>query len=339
MSIDRKQAVITKIKNNRKKIIVGSGLYVSILGLTYAANLKSVPSTGRRQFRVPFASSIVEEISNVHFQRNLRQFDGKLLDENNSRCKRVQEISMRIIEANEKEFPDIWDRKWTVTIVDDPLMNAMVFANGNIMVFRGMVDFCKTDGELAMIISHEISHVLLNHGAELYSHSCISDILEVPFLLPIWLFMPSIFGAVILHSLVTGLQYVAVQLPHDRQLESEADHVGLLMSSRACFDIRECVSFWQRLEMEQRKDLGLSPTDKIPKLISSFTTHPSHESRAKRLESLLEDAAVLRETCNCPPLPAKDPRVQVAVEKEELNRKYEKNKEKHVIRLNNLSKA
>jgi len=34
---------------------------------------------------------------------------------------------------------------------------------GNIFVFTAMLDVCRTDDELGVVLSHEIAHCLLNH--------------------------------------------------------------------------------------------------------------------------------------------------------------------------------
>ena len=40
----------------------------------------------------------------------------------------------------------------------------LILQNGQIFVFRGMVDMCLNDDQLAIILSHEMAHAVLNHG-------------------------------------------------------------------------------------------------------------------------------------------------------------------------------
>jgi len=70
-----------------------------------------------------------------------------------------------------------------------------------------------------------------------------------------------------------------MNLPFSRMHESEADHIGLVLMARACFDLNEAPRFWQRM----------MKSNQIPDLISYVSTHPSHSSRIKQLEQLLPE--------------------------------------------------
>ena len=103
----------------------------------------------------------------------------------------------------------------------------------------------------------------------------------------------------------------STELPYSRQVEEEADMVGLMFAARvneecsrkysfisliysqACYDVRESVSFWQQLH-----DADQNPS---PEYLS---THPSHLSRVESLRKLLPWALDLRTQCKCAPLPA-----------------------------------
>lgn len=45
---------------------------------------------------------------------------------------------------------------WEVIVVNDPLVNAFCLPGGKIVVFTGLLDHFKTDGEIATIIGHEV---------------------------------------------------------------------------------------------------------------------------------------------------------------------------------------
>ena len=51
---------------------------------------------------------------------------------------------------------------YQIYYIDEPIRNAFT-AGGQIFFFKGMYDFCKTDSEIASIISHEIAHNELGH--------------------------------------------------------------------------------------------------------------------------------------------------------------------------------
>ncbi|XP_035229886.1 metalloendopeptidase OMA1, mitochondrial-like [Stegodyphus dumicola] len=62
--------------------------------------------------------------------------------------------------------------------------------------------------------------------------------------------------------------------------------------------------------------------EKVPN-IEFLSTHPSHESRSKYLDDLMDEAIKLRSSCGCPLLGYRDPRkeVEAAAHRLELIRK------------------
>jgi Zn-dependent protease with chaperone function len=65
--------------------------------------------------------------------------------------------------------------------------------------------------------------------------------------------------------------------PMSRKMESEADYIGLMLMAEACYDPREAVQFWRRMETLARANQSLE----IPELLS---THPSVCLRAQVME-------------------------------------------------------
>jgi predicted Zn-dependent protease len=72
-------------------------------------------------------------------------------------------------------------------------------------------------------------------------------------------------------TLVGGLylQELLGTLPMGRRQETEADYLGLIMTAEACYDPRQAIGFWQRME-EMTRGAG-----DIPEMLS---THPSVSS-------------------------------------------------------------
>jgi len=72
---------------------------------------------------------------------------------------------------------------------------------------------------------------------------------------------------------------VGILLPFSRHQESEADEIGLFLMAKAGYDPRQSIEFWKR--MEQTKD-GAPP--------EFLSTHPSDETRIKRIEGWMPEA-------------------------------------------------
>ena len=69
-------------------------------------------------------------------------------------------------------------------------------------------------------------------------------------------------------------------LPYARSQETQADELGLMLAAAACFDPRESVPLWERME---RKSGGGAP----PEFAS---THPSAGTRIQQLQALMPKA-------------------------------------------------
>jgi metalloendopeptidase OMA1, mitochondrial len=190
-----------------------------------------------------------------------------------------------------------------------------------------MLNLCSNDDQLGVVLSHEMAHAILGHSAEILSHAAFFDILLMIILGLIWALIPSDLFAALIHISFNKLMQVTLELPYNRKLETEADEIGLTLASKACFDVRESVVFWKKMAFLELLELDLPPGIEMPKEIEFLLTHPSHESRAKNLDSLLPDAIKLRDSCNCPRLPLKDPRVilEQKIQMMEKQKAFDKN--------------
>ena len=72
---------------------------------------------------------------------------------------------------------------------------------------------------------------------------------------------------------------LAVALPNSRMQESEADKLGLIFMSMAGYDPVEAIPFWQRMSV-------VNAGGKMPEFLS---THPSDETRIKKLSALIPE--------------------------------------------------
>ena len=185
--------------------------------------------------------------------------------------KRVSQIGEKI--AAVSDFPE-WD--WEFVVFDDPdTPNAWCLPGGKVAVYSGLLPYAKTDGELATVMAHEISHAIARHGAERMSTEMVKAA-----------------GAAVVGEAVGG-EYVEVakvvygvgsdlfvMLPYSRKHEYEADRIGLIYMARAGYDPNEAVNFWERFS--QAGD-GQKP----PEFLS---THPADANRVLQIQQFLPEA-------------------------------------------------
>jgi len=138
------------------------------------------------------------------------------------------------------------DGKWTIILCTSPEINAFVtgMSPRKIFVFEGLIKRLNlTDDELAMIMGHELSHVILGHIEE---QTPLSAIILGTQLVVMSMVDPLGLGSFFFDMFVSRLgTYVAASF--SRQHESDADELGLLLTSLACFDIKAGANVHEKL--------------------------------------------------------------------------------------------
>ena len=123
-------------------------------------------------------------------------------------------------------------------------------ANGLVAQISGrLVDWVGSDDELALVIAHEMAHNLLDHPKRLNEKSALSGL-----------------------ATSLGLSGRA-----QRQMELEADRVGIIMAAGAGYNYKIAPDFWARLNSN-------SP-------LASFlaTTHPTTQARRENARRVVEE--------------------------------------------------
>ena len=184
---------------------------------------------------------------------------------------RVQAVAQKLIAQTEVFRTDAKSWDWQVNVIKDDTVNAWCMPGGKIVVYTGIIDFLSlTDGELAAIMGHEISHALKEHSREQSSKQYVQQtgiaiVSQVAGL--------SQTGQTVL---ALGMQY-GVTLPFSRECETEADNMGTELMARAGYDPHEAINVWNKMNK-------LS-SGSVPEILS---THPSNDSRIKNLTSIAE---------------------------------------------------
>ena len=144
--------------------------------------------------------------------------------------------------------------------------NAFVIPGGYVFVHSGILDVTQNDDGLAAVLGHEIAHNLAKHPAEKMSSSIL---LMIPRLLFLFLDHAGFTGGFgqLLGNVALDL---GIMMRSSRQQEAEADHIGLMIMAKSCYDPAAAVDFWHRME-EADKNMGRS----VPQWLS---THPAVSS-------------------------------------------------------------
>ena len=221
----------------RRGLLYGGAGFLSLGGLGYYwLHLEVTPITGRRRFMMFSHSQLLDliESEKVALMEALSQ--GKeFLPPSHPTYQRILSIIAAIISKNwSKEFESI---NWELHVIDSPdTVNAVCLPSGAIFVYTGLLKAMHNDEELAFILGHEIAHAVLGHGAEQLSHRGIIDFFSLMLVGVIWAVVPNDLVSYLLHSWSRTTAEVMLEYPYSRQLESEADEVGLMFAATACYD-------------------------------------------------------------------------------------------------------
>jgi metalloendopeptidase OMA1, mitochondrial len=239
-------------------------LFSTLLVFTGCA---TVPETGRSQFLLVSSSQ--------EMQLGLTEFEKLKQSTPISKDPRANAIVQRVGQRIAAVAP-LPNAQWEFVVFDDPkTANAFCLPGGKVGVYTGILPITKDENGLAVVIGHEVSHAVAHHGAERMSEALLTQL------------GGELLGTALqkdsaqTQNLFLGLYGVSSQvgwtLPHSRQQESEADHLGLVYMARAGYDPRAAVEFWTRFK---------AVNDKSGNQHWEFlSTHPLDESRIKALEA------------------------------------------------------
>jgi predicted Zn-dependent protease len=187
----------------------------------------------------------------------------------------IERVGRRIAEASA-----IGGYEWEFILIDDEAVNAFALPGGKVAFYTGILPFCEDEAGVAVVMGHEIAHVIARHGAERMSQGRALAFGQA--LLSIALSSSAPVTREVVSSAYGIGAKVGVILPFSRSHESEADEIGVTLMARAGYDPATAVRFWTRMAKngEGKKRLEL------------LSTHPGDEDRIEKLNALLAEAEI-----------------------------------------------
>lgn len=242
--------------------------------LAVAAGCYTNPVTGRKSL-VAISPSQELELGQQSFTEMKKA--EKVSDDPRMNA-RVQRVGGRIAKAVGEELPNA---KWEFVVFESKDVNAFALPGGKVGVYTGLLQLAENDSELAIVIGHEIGHVIARHGGERMTESLALAGLGVVGGLVLDNNTDVQTRNIVLAAFGAGAT-VGVVLPHSRANETEADRMGVIYAARAGYDPRAAVTFWQK--MTQQKEAAEKGGGKVSAL---FSTHPADAKRITDLQALM----------------------------------------------------
>jgi beta-barrel assembly-enhancing protease len=181
----------------------------------------------------------------------------------------VKRVGKRLVsarEAQESGFP------FTFEVVADPSINAFALPGGPMFINTGLLRAVDNEAQLAGVMGHEMSHVILRHGTNQASKS---KLIELPAVLGSQMAGGSMAGK--LAQLGIGLGANSVLLKFSRSAESQADLMGSHLMAESGYNPIEMARFFDKLNAEGGQ--------RAPQFLSD---HPNPENREKAIEEEIQ---------------------------------------------------
>lgn len=247
----------------------------SIFAAALLAACATVPETGRSQLSL-VPRSMEDSIGEEAWTRTLAEAP---VVESGPEAELVRRVGERVAAAAARLYPDsVEGIEWEFVLIGETdKVNAWALPGGKSAVYAGLLPVTQDEDSLAIVMGHEVGHVLARHGGERMSHTLVLQATLVAAQLATG--KMSAEAQDMTMQALTGVGELGFILPFSREHESEADHIGLMIAAEAGYDPRAAIDLWRRM--------GAGAGERPPEFLS---THPSEETRIERLTELMPEA-------------------------------------------------
>ena len=178
----------------------------------------------------------------------------------------VNAVGQRLMQSREAKasgFP------FTFEVVANPSINAFALPGGPMFINTGLLKAVDNEAQLAAVMGHEMSHVILRHGTNQASKV---NLIEIPIALAAQMTdNNSLMGQLAELGINVGAN--SVLLKFSRTDESQADLMGSHIMAEEGYDPRQMAKFFEKLNAK-----GGFTT------IQFFSDHPNPANRSKAID-------------------------------------------------------
>ncbi|MES1221449.1 MAG: M48 family metallopeptidase [Bacteroidota bacterium] len=237
--------------------------------------------TGRSQLKL-LPEAEVQSMALQEYQTFLSQ-NKVVSSTTNKDAEMVRRVGQRISAAVQKYYAekgksaDLEGYKWEYNLVDSKEINAWCMPGGKIVVYTGLLPVTQNEAALAVVMGHEVSHAIFQHGNTRMSQGLLTQ-LGGEALSVALSSKPAATQQLFQTAYGVGSQ-VAVILPFSRSDELEADHWGINWAAMAGYNPQEAIPLWQRM--------ASAGGQKPPEILS---THPDDGHRIEQLQKFMPEA-------------------------------------------------
>jgi len=166
------------------------------------------------------------------------------------------------------------DVPYAFTVIDNPdVVNAFALPGGHMYVYTGLILLCRSEGELASVMGHEIGHVAGHHHGENLTRTMIAQLGQD--------FAASMTSNEIARQAVNyGLGFGLLKFSRGQELES--DRQGMRILVQAGYNPVSMVAFMENMLQQEQQSGAARP-------LPFFSSHPATVRRVEELKLLLAE--------------------------------------------------
>lgn len=228
--------------------------------------LAAVPLTGRVQHML-YSRAQVQAVAAAAYHRRIHQLADKgELDTNLYTLHRVRRLCSRLIAQAIRLKPVAAHWPWEVHVTTDPSVAAYSMAGGKILVGTHFLSSYRlTDNELAVVLAHEIGHVIAEHVREQVSMAASFNKSIPPHARKV---------ADVISAMQSDISIYLRLQPLSRLQEMEADDIGINLAAHAGVPPSAVVSFYAKLARHSTNEPSM------------FNSHGSIAQRVRFVDSM-----------------------------------------------------
>jgi len=236
--------------------------YTILFPMIFVVGCSSAPETGRTQF-ITMSHSQEIKLGQEAFTEILKEEQTITSGEN---YEMVQMVGEKVALAAHRLYPDaVRGYKWKFALIKDKdKVNAWALPGGKCAVYTGLLPVTENKDALAVVMAHEVAHIIARHGAERATQGMVGAAVSAGMAITE---MNKLDRAIVIGAFGLG-----IALPFSRTQETEADQIGLYISADAGYDPREAIPLWHRMGKEGKK----APAEFL-------STHPTSNTRISNI--------------------------------------------------------
>lgn len=250
-----------------------AGLGILLLALAAPLSAQQLyaqaPDSGRwQEMRYSF-DEVGEQLEQRYIEQVVALAAAGKLDKDRALLWRVQAIGAGLVAAAARFKPEALLWQWEWHVAEAPGVEANCETGGKILVGGPFIRaLALDDGELAVLLAHEVAHAVAEHHRETLSEAMLMSKPHVPV-------------DVVVERLDSDLRMQVRLAGLSRAQEREADQLGMVLAHGAGWSAQAMTSFYRKLAIAAGQEDG-------EPLIASHPSHASRVSMSRGMARLLE---------------------------------------------------